>query len=581
VAIAFFLVGGAFMKGPANKSRKPASAKLSREAQDPRLHAAVAAQEAGRLDEAERLCRQILADDPVHLPATHLLGILAGQTGRNALAIELLTTVVTREPRSVEALNQLSSALRIAGRHAEAIDVGERAVRLRPRLASAHMNLALAYHAAERLPDAIASFEKAAALVPMAAETRYLLAVALERQGREAEAVKSYRTALARDPRHRAAKEGLAAALQNLGHFDEATALYETILSDYPKRTALYPNLVYAKKLAERDRPLIERMQALLGEAGLSDQDRANLHFALGKVFDDLGEPATAMRHFDEANRLKHELQTFDRAEHVKTVGWITRTFTMDFFVRHNELGSPSELPVLIVGMPRSGTTLVEQILSSHSNIGAGGELTYWGKQAGNLGPKLARGVTSDEAAEAAKSYLTLLGGRAAGRLRVTDKMPSNFLRLGLIHLIFPRARIIHCRRNPMDTALSIYFTQFTEPQEFAYDRGDIVFYYELYRRTMAHWRRVLPADRLLEIDYEALIAERQAVSRQMVAFCGLEWDDACLHPEANRRAVKTASVWQARQPVYRSSVERWRRYEPWLGELRQLLPELAGKDDA
>jgi hypothetical protein len=153
----------------------------------------------------------------------------------------------------------------------------------------------------------------------------------------------------------------------------------------------------------------------------------------------------------------------------------------------------------------------------------------------------------------------------------VTDKNPFNFLHLGAIRLALPGSRAIHCRRDPIDTCLSIYFTRFATPLAFAYDRSDLVFYYRQYERLMAHWRALIPTDRLLEIDYEALIADREPLTRRMIAFCGLPWDDACLAPEGNSRLVRTASIWQARQPVYRTSVERWRRYEPWLGELRQL----------
>jgi hypothetical protein len=167
--------------------------------------------------------------------------------------------------------------------------------------------------------------------------------------------------------------------------------------------------------------------------------------------------------------------------------------------------------------------------------------------------------------------YLALLRRIGPDAARVTDKNPFNFLHLGAIQLTLPGSRAIHCRRDPIDTCLSVYFTRFATPLAFAYDRGDLVFYYRQYERLMAHWRALTPADRLLEIDYEALVSDREAVTRRMIAFCGLPWDAACLAPEGNSRRVNTASVWQARQPVYGSSVERWRRYEPWLGELGQL----------
>jgi hypothetical protein len=218
--------------------------------------------------------------------------------------------------------------------------------------------------------------------------------------------------------------------------------------------------------------------------------------------------------------------------------------------------------------MPRAGTTLVEQIVSAHGQVGAGGELRFWSERAAGQasGPP-----TVDQAPAMARDYLALLRQLAPDAARVTDKNPFNFLRIGLIHTALPNARFIHCRRDPIDVCLSIYFTRFATPQPFAYDRGDLAFYYRQYERVMAHWRTVLPANRLLEIDYEELTANPEQHARRLIAFSGLDWDDACLAPERNQRVVKTASVWQARQPVYRTSVERWRNYEPWLGELASL----------
>jgi hypothetical protein len=206
----------------------------------------------------------------------------------------------------------------------------------------------------------------------------------------------------------------------------------------------------------------------------------------------------------------------------------------------------------------------VEQIVSSHPSVAAGGELTFWSDQR-------AMAVATDAVSRLGADYLALLRRIGPNAGRVTDKNPFNFLHLGAIGRALPGARFIHVRRDPIDTCLSIYFTRFATSQPFAYDRSDLVFYYRQYERLIAHWRALLPGERLLEIDYESLIADRESLTRRMIAFCGLPWDDACLAPESNRRLVRTASVWQARQPVYRTSVERWRRYEPWLGELRQL----------
>ncbi|MGH7111807.1 MAG: sulfotransferase family protein, partial [Stellaceae bacterium] len=234
------------------------------------------------------------------------------------------------------------------------------------------------------------------------------------------------------------------------------------------------------------------------------------------------------------------------------------------------------ETPLLIVGMPRSGTTLVEQIVSAHPEIGAGGELTFWNDTALPLARAGAGEIAPAEIERIAREYLALLRRLAPGAARVTDKMPANFRWLGLIHLTVPQARIIHCRRDPIDTCLSNYFAYFSRLHPHSCDRADLVFYYREYLRLMAHWRTVLPPERYLEIDYEELVADRERMTRRLIAFTGLEWDDACLRPERNDRAVYTASSWQARQPVYGTSVRRWRHYEPWLGELRQLLPEVA-----
>jgi tetratricopeptide (TPR) repeat protein len=312
-------------------------------------------------------------------------------------------------------------------------------------------------------------------------------------------------------------------------------------------------------------------MRAALEEQKFSDAGRALLHFALGKIFDDLADYETAIRHFDEANRLKRAEQVFDESNLAAVVDRSIGAFPKE----EVNVASESELPILIVGMPRSGTTLTEQILASHPQVAAGGELDFWLRRTDRIWNQSADQRDPAAGRDAIRDYLALLTNISpAAPVRVTDKMPSNFLHLGLVHGLFPNARIIHCRRNPVDTALSIYFTHFARTHEFANSRNGIVLYYREYQRLMAHWRRVLPPDRFIEIDYERLITDQEGISRRLVAFCGLEWDDACLDFHNTRRRIGTASAWQARQPLYRSSVERWRHYQPWLGEFRELLPQ-------
>jgi tetratricopeptide (TPR) repeat protein len=330
-----------------------------------------------------------------------------------------------------------------------------------------------------------------------------------------------------------------------------------------PDRVGAWHNIAILTKISAGERSFVERLQEMLTAPRRTDYERSMLHFALGKAYDDLGEPELAIGHFDQGNALERKKLSFDRAEFATGIDRIIATFTADFFCRHAGVGTRDQLPLLILGMPRSGTTLVEQIVSAHPMVAAGGELTFWSE---HQSPGSGDGLR-----QAGAEYLALLRRIGPEAARITDKGPFNFLALGQIRLALPQARVIHCRRDPIDTCLSIYFTRFAVPQPFAYDRGDLVFYYRQYQRLMAHWRAALSADRLIEVDYEAMTADPEAQTRRLIDFCGLPWDDACLAPERNQGLVRTASVWQARQPVYRSSVARWHRYQPWLGELRQL----------
>lgn len=222
--------------------------------------------------------------------------------------------------------------------------------------------------------------------------------------------------------------------------------------------------------------------------------------------------------------------------------------------------------------MPRSGTTLVEQILSSHSFVKAGGEIGFWPNFINDRLLSAIATLPSRQLQEIGNLYVQTLKSIDKEALHVTDKMPANFAFLGLIHAIFPQARFIHCRRNPLDTCLSIYFQKFSGTHPYAYDLKDLVFFYRQYVKLMNHWRCILPADRLYEISYEDLISDQEFHSRQLISFVGLEWEEACLNFHKTDRIVRTASSWQVRQGLYRTSLERWRNYERHLGALVQLM---------
>jgi tetratricopeptide (TPR) repeat protein len=519
----------------------------------------------GRLSEATPLLLEAAQLSPNDPWIENEAGLV--QLARHAwpAAGECFERSIALDPAFAFAHYNLGFALECQRQATAAIAAYGRAIECAPKLAVAHSRLGNLLHAQGRREEALLCFHAAAAAVPDTTLGRLNEAKLLLEDEKPDTAETLLRQIIQADPSSSEAWRLLGNSQRENGRFDEATESLRQAIDRNPAQVAAYHDLAHAKRVTASDRPLIGRMQSRLRGTDINDFERTLLHFALGKSFDDLGEWQQAITHFDAGNRLEHSGMTFDRAGFAAGIDRLIARFTSELLVEYTAIGDRFELPVLILGMPRSGTTLVEQIISSHPMVGAGGELRFWNERATGVidGQMTIHGLAAD--------YLALLRRIAPGALRVTDKMPFNFLWAGLIHAALPNARIIHCQRDPIDTCLSMYFTRFATRQDFAYDRGDLAFYYRQYERLMTHWRRVLPLDRLLEIDYDALTANPEEHTRRLVAFCGLEWDDACLAPERNQRVVRTASMWQARQPVYRNSVARWRNYEPWLGELATL----------
>ncbi len=451
-----------------------------------------------------------------------------------------------------------------------AIAAYERAIALSPGLVEAQSRLGNLLHAQGRRAEALAWFRRLAATAPDSAAGRLAQAKLLLEEGRTHEAETVLRRIVAAAPASAEAWRLLGACLNSSGRFAEAGHCLERALAEDPSQVAAWLDLTRSRRITAADRPLLARIEARLRGPDLTDAERAVLHFAIGKGQDDLGAHAAAIGHFDAGNRLEQSGRRFDRAGFAAHVDRIIASFGAAVFAESaiSPAAVPTVLPVCILGLPRSGTTLVEQILSGHAQVGAGGELPFWTDHAAAL-----ETPESPALAASARAYLALLRSIAPQAQRVTDKMPFNFLNAGPIHLALRGARLIHCRRHPVDTCLSIYMTRFATRHEWTYDRSDLVFYYRQYARLMAHWRAVLPASRFLEVDYETLVRAPEPTARRLVAFIGLPWDPACLRTEANQRIIRTASLWQARQPIHPGAIERWRNYDRWLGELRDLLP--------
>ena len=522
--------------------------------------------------EAIALLRQSIELDPTVAGTQHDLGFACLEAGLLEDAASAFRTATQLDPRLVSAHHNIAFALDHLGRGDEARMAYEATVKLAPAHQEAQFRLGQIYLGRGHRAEAAAAFHAATAAPGPSTLSRISAACAADAEGDSTAAQAMLRSLLADDPACGLAHLVLGQILTQLGQSAEAAACLERGISLRPDMVAAWQPFAANTKFTAADQTTIDRIRGCLELPHLTATQRKGLHFALGKAYDDIGAHAQAMQHFDAANRIRRSIATLDRASLARQTGWLISQTPPGYLEHCAHLGVREETPILIVGMPRSGTTLVEQILSSHPDVAAGGELAFWSQQnRAGIGILDAR-TPPEKAQQIASDYLAVLRAISPDAARVTDKMPFNFSMLGVIRQVFPRATIVHCRRHPVDTCLSIYATDFEAAIDFAGDRGSLVFFYRQYLRLMAHWREVLPPERFIEVDYEALVAEPEPLTRRMVAACGLQWNDACLAPHRNRQRISTASVWQARQPIYRTSVERWRNYEPWLGELRELL---------
>ena len=533
---------------------------------------------AGLPDEAIVPLRHAAALQPDDPQILHDLGLACLETGRRAEAIQAFRHAVANRPGYTDCWFRLGVSLERTGDLGGAVVAYDRATALLPSHAEAWFRAGAVVFTLGHREEAIGCFRRAASAAPKSGFGRLGAARAFLAEGRDEAAEQCLRRMLALQRDDPMALDLLGNLLAEAGRFDEARDCFAGAIARAPLMAGSYYDLVRCRRVTSDDGDLPARMAAALAHRGLTSEQRQRVHLALGKAADDLGDCGTAMGHFDAADALRSGLAPFDAAGFDTQVSRLIERCTPALMARARALGAADPAPVLIVGLPRSGTTLVEQIVSSHPDVAAGGELAFWGARGASWGQD---GVAADDPAflgQAAADYLGALRAIGPDAARVTDKMPFNVLWAGLIHLACPQATILHCRRVPIDTALSIHQTHFNPRLAFPTGGADLVAYVGSVRRLTDHWRRVLPADRFIDVDYEALTAAPEPAIRRILAACGLAWHAACLHPEHNPGAVRTPSRWQARQPIYRDAVARWRRYEPWLGPLSALLD---GENDA
>jgi tetratricopeptide (TPR) repeat protein len=566
--------------------------------------------QAGRLTEAEACYRRVLAARPGHADALHLLGVVSYQAGRSDLAVELIRQAIKqsgqpvfylnlgnalREQRQLdEAVAAYRDAVRIKPDYAEAhFGLGNvlialclldeaaasyrNAIRIKPDYAEAHCNLGDVLRRAGRIDEAIIAYQRVAAINPRYAEVHCKLSGTFFDQGKLDDAIAASRRAISLKPDLAEAHDSLGVALLQLGRMSEARTALEKAVELAPRNGKYRGDLGQITHFVAGNPHLAEMEELARNGASLSGPDRIAVHFALGKAYEDMGRHHEAFHQWLDGNALKRQQIEYNEAATLGTFDRVRAVFTPELMRAWQNAGHPSSVPVFILGMPRSGTTLVEQILASHPQVYGGGELTHFEKAAqgmqrvpGGLAtfPDPVSMMIGPDYRDLGARYLAEILSLAPGATRVTDKLPSNFIYAGLIHLALPNAVIIHITRNPIDTCLSCFSKLFIHEMNPTYDLGELGRYYRRYQGLMAHWHRVLPPGRILDVCYEDVVADLEGQARRIIAHCGLEWDARCLAFYKTERPILTASATQVRQPIYDSAVGRWRVYESYLSPL-------------
>lgn len=589
---------------------------------DEQLQKAAEQVAAGQIPAGEQLAKKVLEQNPKNAQAHYVMGLAHYMRKQYKVAAQAFKVAATHAPQNPMIFSNLGESLRRSKQTEEALKAFQKALQLLPNFNLALMGIANCFSDLKQNDKAMKTFQKVINQNADFAPGYHYLGAHLVRNDQFKQALPMLRKAVAMRENYFDAQMTLANCMENLDMVNEAVAMFENILEHQPKNIPALMNLANIKKTMGKmeeaqvyfDRVIeidpeniavqyslshsvngkeaanIEELEKKLEDERVPKEARRSLHFTVGKYYDDLGEVEKAFAHFKEGNDMDDRIPPYNPNQFKHGVDRLIDVYTEDFFKQRKGVGCESEQPIIIVGMPRSGTSLTEQILSSHPRVYGAGELKNLGDLVKTVQMRFQKKAQYPMCARMIDPILACnLGERYVKEThelagfgdydRITDKMPGNYSNLGLLSLILPRAKIIHCKRNPMDSCFSNYTHNFASVISFSRKLEDLGAHYRDYIRLMEHWKKVLPVP-ILEVRYEEMVADNEAKSRELLEFCGLEWDDACLEFQKTERRVKTASTMQIRKPIYKSSVARWKKYEEQLKPLYEALGDMAPREE-
>jgi len=555
--------------------------------------------------------RQFLDIEPDHAQTHYNLGLVLNQLGRTELAVEHLNKTITIDANNAAAHGQLGDAYTILQRWEEAARAYQQVLAIQAQDVITTIKLGNVFLAAQLLTKAISLYEQALTILPDNALLHRHLGASLHRMGQTQKAVRCFQQALKLRPGYVGARIDLALVLRQLGRPEEALVQLEEAIDLKPDDVDAHISLALTFRQLGQTEHAIERLERFLSvrptcgsayyhismmdpreelipavkkivsDPELPTGDAINCHFALGNCFDRSKSFDRAFSHYLKANTLERKTFAYDPRENIQVFDRLIEVYSERFFQDKHQFGSSSQLPVFIVGLPRSGTTLVEQIVSTHPEVHGAGEIEAFSGVNLSIAqqfddadppPECMSNIDGTMAEKYSARYLQELELHCPTAARITDKLPGNFVRIGLIKTLFPDARIVHCQRNPLDNCISLFFHHFTALR-CSFELTELGQYYLDYQRLMSHWQDLF-AGGIFDLKYEELVTDQERVSKQLIDYLDLEWDERCLDFHKNERVVMSPSNIQVRRPMYENSIDRWKPYEKHLGPLIEVLQQ-------